>query len=165
MKKFLILTLPAFVASCERAAIREYEAPKEMFAQKSLVREQFEQAQTFVQTFAITLKTPPRWQPQPPAPMRKASFVVEGAEGAKVDISVTSFQGESGGLLANINRWRGQLDLDAVDAEHLESIIERRTLAGRDFVIVDLANEQAPTRSSGSSARLCRRRARRGFSK
>ena len=76
--------------------------------------------------------------------MRKASFVVEGADGAKVDISVTSFQGESGGLLANINRWRGQLGLDAVDAEQLESIIERRTLAGRDFVIVDLVNDRAP---------------------
>ena len=144
MKRFLVLTLPAFVVSCERADVREYEAPKETFPQKAAVREQIEQAQNSAQTSAISLKAPPGWQRQPPAPMRKASFVVEGADGAKVDISVTSFQGESGGLLANINRWRGQLGLEAVDAEHLESIIERRTLAGRDFVIVDLANEQAP---------------------
>ena len=144
MKRFLVLTLPAFVVSCERTAVREYEAPKETFPQKAAVREEIEQAQNSAQTSAIGLKTPPGWQRQPPAPMRKASFVVEGADGAKVDISVTSFQGESGGLLANINRWRGQLGLDAVDAEHLESTIERRTLAGRDFVIVDLANEQAP---------------------
>ena len=139
-----MLTLPAFVVSCERTDVREYEAPKETFPQKAAVREQIEQAQNSAQTSAISLKAPPGWQRQPPAPMRKASFVVEGADGAKVDISVTSFQGESGGLLANINRWRGQLGLEAVDAEHLESIIERRTLAGRDFVIVDLANEQAP---------------------
>jgi hypothetical protein len=76
--------------------------------------------------------------------MRKASFVVEGADGAKVDISVTSFQGESGGLLANINRWRGQLGLDAVDAEQLESTVERRTLAGREYVIVDFVSEESP---------------------
>ena len=143
MKRFLVLTLPAFVVSCERVDVREYEAPKETFPQKAAVREQIEQAQNSGETSAIGLKTPPGWQRQPPAPMRKASFVVEGADGAKVDISVTSFQGESGGLLANINRWRGQLGLEAVDAEHLESIIERRALAGRDFVIVDLANEQA----------------------
>ena len=144
MKRFLVLTLPAFVVSCERVDVREYEAPKETFPQKAAVREQIEQAQNSGETSAIGLKTPPGWQRQPPAPMRKASFVVEGANGAKVDISVTSFAGESGGLLANINRWRGQLGLDAVDAEHLDSIIERRTLAGREFVIVDLANEQAP---------------------
>jgi hypothetical protein len=59
--------------------------------------------------------------------MRKASFVVQEADGAKVDISVTSFSGESGGLLANINRWRAQLGLDAVDAEQLEST----TVGGR----------------------------------
>ena len=139
-----MLTLPAFIVSCERTVVREYEAPKETFAQKAAVREQIEQAQSSAQAPAISLKAPPDWQRQPPAPMRKASFVVQEADGAKVDISVTSFQGESGGLLANINRWRGQLGLDAVDAEQLESTIERRTLAGREFVIVDFANEQAP---------------------
>ena len=144
MKRFLVLTLTAFVVSCERTAVREYEAPKETFSQKAAVREHIEQAQNSAQTSTIRLKTPQGWQRQPPAPMRKASFVIEGADGEKVDISVTSFQGESGGLLANINRWRGQLNLEAVDAEHLESTIERRTLAGRDFVIVDLANEQSP---------------------
>jgi hypothetical protein len=77
--------------------------------------------------------------------MRKASFVVQEADGAKVDISVASFPDESGGLLANINRWRGQLGLHAVDAEQLESTVERRNLgADMSFVIVDLANEESP---------------------
>jgi hypothetical protein len=149
------MMLPAFVASCERTAVREYEAPKEMFPQKSLVSEQLEQAQTSVQTSAISLKAPPGWRRQPPTPMRKASFVVEGADGAKVDISVTSFQGESGGLLANINRWRRQLGLDAVDAEHLEPIIGRRTLTGRDFVIVDPVNELAGGKETAGHRRDC----------
>jgi len=39
MKRFLVLTLPAFVVSCERAAVRDYEAPKETFPQKAAVRE------------------------------------------------------------------------------------------------------------------------------
>ncbi|HET9524170.1 MAG TPA: hypothetical protein VFO90_08055 [Terrimicrobiaceae bacterium] len=144
MKRFLVLALPPFIVSCERAAVREYEAPKETFAQKAAVSEQIEQAQNSAQAPAISLKAPPHWQPQPPAPMRKASFVVQEADRAKVDISVTSFQGESGGLLANINRWRGQLGLDAVDAEQLESTVERRTLAGREYVIVDFVSEESP---------------------
>jgi hypothetical protein len=144
MKRFLVLMLLAFVASCERAAVREYIAPKQTFPQKAAVREEIEQTQNSAQTPAISLKAPPHWQRQPPAPMRKASFVVQEADGAKVDISVTSFPGESGGLLANINRWRGQLGLDAVDAEQLESTIERRNLGGREFVIVDFVNEGSP---------------------
>jgi hypothetical protein len=109
MKRFMMLTLLAFVASCERVAVREYVAPKQTFPQKAAVREEIEQAQNSAQTPAISLKAPPHWQRQPLAPIRKASFVVEEADGAKVDISVTSFPGESGGLLANINRWRGSL--------------------------------------------------------
>ena len=59
--------------------------------------------------------------------MRKASFVVEEADGAKVDISATSFPGESGGLLANINRWRGQLGLHALDADSSNQLLNDRT--------------------------------------
>jgi hypothetical protein len=144
MKRFLVLTLLAFVASCERVAVREYVAPKQTFPQKAAVREEIEQAQNSAQTPAISLKAPPHWQRQPPAPMRKASFVVREADGAKVDISVTSFSGESGGLLANINRWRAQLGLEAVDPKQLESTIERRNLGGREIVIVDFVNEEGP---------------------
>jgi hypothetical protein len=144
MKRVLVLTLSAFVTSCERTAVREYQAPKEMLAQEATGREQIEQAQGSAQAPVVNLKAPPNWRRQSPAPMRKASFVVEGSDGTKVDISVTSFPGESGGLLANINRWREQLGLAAVDAEHLESVIERRTISGRDLVIVDVVNEEAP---------------------
>jgi hypothetical protein len=60
MKRFLVMTLPPFVASCERTAVREYEAPKEMFPQKSLVSEQLEQAQTVL---AILEPSSPRGLP------------------------------------------------------------------------------------------------------
>ena len=59
MKRFLVLTLPAFVVSCERTVVREYEAPKETYSQKAAVREQIEQAQNSAQTSAISLKAPP----------------------------------------------------------------------------------------------------------
>jgi hypothetical protein len=147
MKTVLVLALPMFVVSCQRTAVREYEAPKESFVRKASPHEQIEQTQNSAETSVISLKAPPNWRRQPPAPMRKASFVVEGGDGRKVDISVTSFPGESGGLLANINRWREQLGLDAVDPQRLESIIERRTLGRRDFVIVDLFNERATSKN------------------
>jgi hypothetical protein len=141
MNRLLTLTLTMSVLSCERVTVREYVVPKEELPQRSTVRAQIEQASA--QTSGIDFKTPPGWKVQPRAPMRKASFLIEAEDGAKVDISVTSFPDASGGLLANINRWRGQLGLEDLEADLLEQTIERRTLAGREFVIVDLATGPA----------------------
>jgi hypothetical protein len=45
--------------------------------------------------------------------MRKGSYSVSGPEGA-ADLSITAFPGDVGGDLANVNRWRGQLQLPPV---------------------------------------------------
>jgi len=140
MNRFLTLALTMSVLSCERITVREYEVPKEELPPKSAVRAQIERVSA--QAPSISFHTPPGWKAEPPTPMRQASFLVQAEDGTKVDISVTSFPDESGGLLANINRWRAQLGLE--ETELLEPTIERRTLAGREFVIVDLANEPAP---------------------
>ena len=143
MKKILVLTWTVSVISCERASVREYNAPKEVFAEKTAGGEQVLRTPNLAENSSLlNLKIPPDWQRQSPTPMRKAGFVVEGEDGAKVDISIASFQGESGGLLANVNRWREQLGLNAVSAEELEATIERRFFSGRDFAIVDIVNEQ-----------------------
>jgi hypothetical protein len=52
-----MLTLLAFVASCERAAVREYVAPKQTFPHTAAVREEIEQAQNSAPTHAISLRT------------------------------------------------------------------------------------------------------------
>jgi hypothetical protein len=147
MKRILVLTLPALVVSCERAVVREYEAPKEALVKKFAAGEHIHQAQGPDRASLRHLKAPPNWRQQPADPMRKASFVVEGENGTKVDISVTSFQGESGGLLANINRWREQLGLDAAESEQLESITAKRTVRDRQFVIVDFVNDQTTSKN------------------
>ena len=54
MKRFLMLTLLAFVASCERAAVREYVAPKQTFPHTAALREEIEQAQNSAPTPAIS---------------------------------------------------------------------------------------------------------------
>jgi hypothetical protein len=147
VNRVLLSALLALVMACDRTIVREYEAPKEALAQNAAFRDQRDSTHSPGDTSVLELKAPPHWQRQAPAPMRKASFVVAGADGAKVDISVSSFHGESGGILANINRWREQLGLDAIAPAHLESILERQTFAGRDFVIVDFINDQSGTKN------------------
>ena len=60
----------------------------------------------------------PTWVVKPPAPMRKATFGVP-AGSAEADLSITAFPGDVGGELANINRWRGQVGLDAAQGRGL----------------------------------------------
>ena len=55
-------------------------------------------------------KAPPAWEEQPASGFRKGSFLVRGANGETADVSVISFPATAGGLLANVNRWRDQLN-------------------------------------------------------
>ncbi len=65
---------------------------------------------------------PAEWTEKTPGAMRRASFSA-GPEG-KVDISVTAFPGDVGGDLANVNRWRRQLQLEPVDEATLAQQIQ-----------------------------------------
>lgn len=62
---------------------------------------------------------PEGWRELPASGMRRATFIapVEG----KLEITVTAFPGDTGGELANVNRWRGQIGLPPADAAGLAS--------------------------------------------
>jgi hypothetical protein len=96
-------------------------------------------------------EVPAGWQEQPPTAMRLASFLVTGANGEKADISVTRLMSAGGGLLPNVNRWRGQVGLPPVDEAGLEKLITTQELAGMKIMVVDLAGRSV---ESGQQARL-----------
>ena len=58
----------------------------------------------------LTWTAPAHWVGKPLSAMRKGSYTVPG-DGAEADLSITAFPGAVGGELANLNRWRGQLQL------------------------------------------------------
>ena len=58
----------------------------------------------------LTWTAPANWTAKPASAMRKGSFSIKG-DGGEADLSITAFPGSTGGLLANLNRWRGQLGL------------------------------------------------------
>jgi hypothetical protein len=70
----------------------------------------------------IKWELPQGWSPAPASAMRYASFAVE-ANGEKADISVVTFPGEGGSDTDNVNRWRQQIGLPAVDSNALKAII------------------------------------------
>ena len=65
---------------------------------------------------------PDGWNEQPLSEMRLGSFKVDGPNAASADVSVIAFPGEAGGLISNINRWRGQLQLSPLDEDQLSPI-------------------------------------------
>lgn len=57
--------------------------------------------------------TPPaHWKKQPPSAFLLTKYQIEGDDGAKVDVTFSTLRSAPGSLLANINRWLGQLGQD-----------------------------------------------------
>lgn len=70
----------------------------------------------------IKWDVPQGWSPAPASAMRYASFAAE-TNGEKADISVVTFAGDGGSDADNVNRWRQQIGLPAVEAGALDSMI------------------------------------------
>ncbi len=67
-----------------------------------------------------TWTAPAGWIEQTGNAMRKGSWKIQGANTSTADVSVTTFPGNVGGDLANINRWLGQIKGTPVDATEVE---------------------------------------------
>ncbi|HVO33559.1 MAG TPA: hypothetical protein VMU17_06560 [Elusimicrobiota bacterium] len=90
----------------------------------------------------IAWKVPPGWVEQAPSAMRIGSFLIKGDNGQTSDVSVVPLSGEAGGDLANINRWRGQINLHPVTEAELPNLSETLTPAGRRMRVVDFVSDQ-----------------------
>jgi hypothetical protein len=98
-----------------------------------------------------TWEVPAGWQEQPAASMRVATYQVTGENGAKADISVIKLAGEAGGMLANLNRWRGQVGLQPVGKADLEKQITTQEANGTKIILADMSGRAV---ESGEPARL-----------
>lgn len=83
-------------------------------------------------------KVPTHWKEQPPGKMQLAKFTIEDAA-AKAEVTVSAFPGAVGGLFANVNRWRGQLDLPLLGKqEELTNYISTLSIKGVEGQWVDM---------------------------
>jgi hypothetical protein len=56
-------------------------------------------------------------------------------------VSVVVFPGEAGGLLPNVNRWRGQLGLEPIDDSALASASSALATAAGKLTLVDFTGQ------------------------
>jgi hypothetical protein len=82
---------------------------------------------------------PTAWTPKSGSAMRKGSYAVK-RDGAEADFAITAFPGDTGGLHANINRWRGQVGLPTAGPVELDAAVQHMDgRGGMHFDVVDLA--------------------------
>ena len=93
----------------------------------------------------IQWKAPEGWIEVPPSSMRYASFSAPAEGGSKIDISVVTFPGDGGSDADNINRWRGQIGLDPIDANTVTSEVAPLKTADTTFSTADIAGDKTRT--------------------
>jgi hypothetical protein len=84
---------------------------------------------------------PEGWIETETQPMRRSNFSLAGGD---LEVAVTAFPGNVGGLPANINRWRSQLGLPPQDPSAMQSYVTELQVDGRGVLVVDLLGPPQP---------------------
>lgn len=98
----------------------------------------------------LTWDVPASWSAKPLSQMRKGSYAMKGTDGAEADLSITSFPGEAGGLLDNLNRWRGQLQLAPLAQAAIGEATSTVVNGDFRFTVVDYTSAAGDTRLLGA---------------
>lgn len=91
----------------------------------------------------LTWTAPAHWTAKPASAMRKGSYAIAGDAGAAADLSITAFPGDVGGDLANVNRWRSQIQLPPIAAAELATTTSHLDYNGLHLTYVDLTSTSA----------------------
>lgn len=138
------LNMAAFAASfliclsgCNREEIHSYRIPRERDFEKSALERGLRQAGVPAGEAQVRWVKPVTWSELPTSgSVRIATFQSDNG----VEIAVTAFPGDVGGLLANVNRWRGQIGLAPTDEQGLLENVE--ITDSNRVVVVDIPAEQ-----------------------
>jgi hypothetical protein len=141
-----LLAAALTVGACQREEITVYTAPKDEPSPLPAER----QPAPMTANEGTAHKDDPKWTKpegwteQPASGFRAGSFLSGEKDGERADISVVTLSGPAGGMLANVNRWRGQIGLGAIDAAALELLLQPIEVAGEKGTILEMAGEQPP---------------------
>ena len=111
INKSISITIMVFFIACgDHKNIKSYRTPKKDFGLEIIQKDESPKKRDKLN---LTWDLPETWIPSKGHSMRLASFDIPFSKGVG-DLSIVSLSGSSGGLLANVNRWRGQVELDPI---------------------------------------------------
>ena len=134
-------------SGCSRPTVKVYDVPKEEASARSFA-EQSSQTNVPEDRGWIRWTKPEQWTELAPTAFRKGNYVFEDESGGKVEITVSSFPGDVGGTLANVNRWRGQAGLSPISQGELAASLSDLTIDGHHGQIVDILPEDEDTQAA-----------------
>ena len=124
--------------------IRSYTVPKEHSAALAAQSQPMQAASDIpINTAPIQWTLPGGWQQLAPDGIRLGNFAVPGKDGTKASVAITSFPGDVGTDLDNVNRWRQQLELAPVEQSQLSS--ESVAVGSSDAKLFDISGATART--------------------
>jgi hypothetical protein len=127
------------LGSCSESDIRTYRAPKDPgIAASPATLARPAAVEVAPSAPELVWQAPAGWRSQPGDSVRRASFTIGSGPGA-AQIAITVFPGDAGGVLANVDRWRGQAGLPPVTAAGLANVTALREGVGLHFTVVDTA--------------------------
>jgi hypothetical protein len=88
-----------------------------------------------------TWKLPPSWKEEPGNEMRIATIVIPGEKRLEMTVNKASWPGTEESMLANVNRWRGQLQLPPIGAKQLPDVSHTAKAGDRPITIVDMRGQ------------------------
>ena len=82
--------------------------------------------------------------------MRKGTYSISG-DGGDAELTITAFPGDVGGDLANLNRWRSQVELPPIPQSEFASAAQKLERNGLRLTVVDIGGTGAkPQRIRGA---------------
>ena len=95
----------------------------------------------------ISWQAPDGWtQKQTAGQMRFAEIDMGGG----LTLVVSRFPGDVGGTLANVNRWRGQLQLPPVGADELDKVVKKVNAGDTTALVTDFTSADGKQRMLGA---------------
>lgn len=107
----------------------------------------------------IEWSAPDRWKSVPAPQMVHSKWTVAGSGQGTADVTVSFFPGETGGLVANINRWRGQVGLNPAPEAEITPLADNLEILGGKATLVDVSGTEV---ENGTGRRLVGAVAKRG---
>jgi len=117
--------------------IRRYTAPKQP---KSAIPPMPPSAPAAAEK--LTYEVPQGWKEIAAGGMRKAAFEIPDGDN-KGEVTAISLPGNVGGLLANINRWRGQVNLPDTNEQDLKADSTQMSIGGTEGLFVELVGPES----------------------
>jgi len=178
MRNAFLMAFLLFAAGCGRQEdVRHYKAPKDpswrilgavsvsggasWFFKLAAPADRIDGVRDNVVAFYKTLRSedgklkwtaPPGWTEEKGNANREATLRFGDRE-PKLEISVTRLQGDGGGMLANLNRWRDQIGLEKVGEAEVAAQVKKIDGAAIEVFLIDLTG---PSRPSGGPKGMAR---------